>query len=58
MPSFDRHKTLTMINHGRGGGSMAQFGRFAALDGSPGLAHGAPMNGFLAICSICREIMS
>ena len=38
---------------------MAKIG---FLDGlltrSPGLAHGRTMNGFLAICGICREIMS
>jgi hypothetical protein len=29
----------------------------AALDGETVLPHGAGMNGFLAICAICREIM-
>lgn len=33
-------------------------GRLAALDGEIVLPHGAGMNGFLAICTICREIMS
>jgi hypothetical protein len=28
------------------------------LTPSPGLPHGGSMNGHLAICSICREIMS
>jgi hypothetical protein len=29
-----------------------------ALTPSPGLGHGGTMNGFLAICGICREIIS
>jgi hypothetical protein len=28
------------------------------LTGGPDLAHGGSMNGFLAICCICREITS
>jgi hypothetical protein len=37
---------------------MAESGFGKALTPSPGLAHGVPMNGFLADCGICREIMS
>ena len=37
---------------------MAEIGFLEILTASPGLAHGGRMNGFLAICGICREIMS
>jgi hypothetical protein len=51
-----------MINHGLvGGGLAAKFAQnpsLRALTASPGLGHGGTMNGFLAICSICREIIS
>jgi hypothetical protein len=33
-------------------------GAVSALTGSLRLFHGAEMNGLLAICGICREIMS
>jgi hypothetical protein len=36
---------------------MAEIGLFV-LTPSPRLPHGAHMNGLLAICCICREIMS
>ncbi len=32
--------------------------RFRLLTPRPGLPHGDGMNGLLAICCICREIMS
>jgi hypothetical protein len=51
-----------MISHGRPGGFVAGFkagiGFRGALTPSPGLAMVAGMNGFLAICGICPEIMS
>ena len=56
--SFDKPETLKMINHGRPGALMTEICRFRALTRSPGLPHGAGMNGLLAICCICREIMS
>ena len=47
-----------MINHGGWGRLAAESGHCKALTRSPGLAMVVPMNGHLAICSICREIMS
>jgi len=43
----------------RPAGAMAgaENAPFLALTGRSGLPHGAAMNGFLAICSICREII-
>jgi hypothetical protein len=38
--------------------SEARYPRQRPLDPFRGLAHGVFMNGLLAICGICREIMS
>ena len=57
-PPFDKPKILTMVNHGARGRFGGPNRPFPGLTRSPRLAHGVPMNGFLAICSICREIMS
>jgi hypothetical protein len=56
--SIVKRKGLKIINHGNWDPIMAKFSRQQALTPSPGLFHGASMNGFLAICGICREIMS
>jgi hypothetical protein len=37
---------------------LLQNGPKRALTACPGLGHGGTMNGFLAICSVCREIIS
>jgi hypothetical protein len=37
---------------------MAKFRLWRALTPSPRLFHGTDMNGLLAMCGICREIMS
>jgi hypothetical protein len=64
---MDNPKVLRMINHEcprgmSGGGQDGQFGPQSgaskALTPCPGLGHGGTMNGLLAICSICREIIS
>jgi hypothetical protein len=48
-----------MINHGRARAVSCPKPAFLGhLTQSPKLAHGSQMNGFLAICGICREIMS
>src|SRR5690242_8482926 len=61
--SSNRPKVLIMINHGAGMPGLwrsnpLQNGRKADLTPWPGLGHGGTMNGLLAICSICREIIS
>ena len=43
---------------GFGGLFGLKSGASKALTPSPGLGHGEIMNGFLAICGICREIIS
>jgi hypothetical protein len=49
-----------MINHGGSGYRriVAEISPYRPLTRSPWLPHGVEMNGFLAICGICREIMS
>jgi len=48
-----------MINLGMGAKHLGgENGHFAALDGNGLLAHVGAMNGFLALCCICREITS
>jgi hypothetical protein len=48
-----------MINHGlrRLGPDPARNAPFRALTRRHWLPHGVEMNGFLAICGICREII-
>jgi hypothetical protein len=63
LPPSVRPKVLIMINQGaRPPGFDDQIGvktgASSLLTPSPGLGHGGTMNGFLAICSICREIIS
>jgi hypothetical protein len=57
--SFDKPKGLIIINHGlrRSGPERGRNPWFRALTRRHRLLHGAEMNGFLAICGICREII-
>ena len=61
----NRPKALIMINHEpRGGGTAVRrligpkSGTSKALTRVPRYRNGGTMNGLLAICSICREIIS
>ena len=66
----NRPKVLIMINHEAAGQRMARVvvglgcligpksGTSKALTMSPRYRNGGTMNGLLAICSICREIIS
>jgi hypothetical protein len=58
-PSFDKPKGLIMINHGpcRLRPDRGRNPLFRALTRRHRLLHGGQMNGFLAICGICREII-
>jgi hypothetical protein len=58
-PLFDKPKGLIMINHGlrRLGPDRGRNPRPQPLTRRHGLLHGTQMNGFLAICGICREII-
>ena len=58
-PSFDKPKGLKMINHAphRLRPDRGRNRLFRALTRRHRLLHGVQMNGFLAICSICREII-
>ena len=57
-PDRDKPKSLRMINHAGGVVSRPKPAFLRPLTQSPPLAHGRTMNGSLAICGICREIMS
>jgi hypothetical protein len=66
-PRTDRPKRLKMINHepagrqrvaGFGGLIGPKSGTSKALTTSPRYRNGGTMNGLLAICAICREIIS
>src|SRR6202035_104522 len=58
-PDWHNRKRLRMINHAGRGRFMPQTGFSEALDAIPPAGPWwARMNGFLAICGICREIMS
>jgi hypothetical protein len=47
-----------MINHARrGSAGTSPKSAASTLDAAPQAPHGAEMNGFLAICGICREII-
>lgn len=52
-------ETLKNINHlGRRGVLNEKSSDVSYLTAHGGLAHGTGMNGLLAICGICREIIS
>ena len=55
---LDKPKTLRMINHGGLSRCVPKRAILRPLTQSPPRAHGSPMNGFLAMCGFCREIMS